>query len=221
MIGTVDSPELAGKLILGGWALNKSLSDVGFSILERDRYTCQRCGFNSRPSKKINHGFMVPVDTNSSILIAREVKFGTCLCQLCASALAVNWSVLKQTSDEDSAPGCLIWLPEFTQDKISIVASLILATSNNVSPSHHLYEAASHALTAFNGRTAHMAANVHLYKNDKDEEFVRALSLLPSEFHEYRAQALNGVRFWPNPKYWAKSSHYWLKAVYENAAGFE
>ena len=221
MIGTVDSPELAGKLILGGWALNKALSDVGFTILDRDRYTCHHCGFKSLPSKKVTHGFMVPVDLTSPVLIARQVDSGKCLCQLCASALAVNWSVVRQTPDEDSAPGCLIWLPEFTQQKISIVASLILATSNNVSPSHHLYEATSHALTAFKGRTAHMAANVQLYKNDKDEEFVRALALLPSEYLEYREQALKGVRFWPNPKFWAKSSHYWLKAVYENAAGFE
>lgn len=217
MIGTVDNPDLAGKVIQGHWCNNEKLQKVGMKILQSSGFKCRSCGFVSRTSKKVPHGFMVPVDVNHPGLAALELKGAQCLCPLCASALAVNWSVVEHPAMHGEilpVAGCLIWLPEIEQSKLSLIASYIAVSSNCLDVTHPLADTLNHADISFRGRKAHLASNIPLYKDDSDSDFSRALALLPNEFHSSRDEVMGGVRFWPNTNFWVSQARYWYQATY-------
>jgi hypothetical protein len=219
MIGTVDNPDLAGKVIQGIWYESERLKGVGMDILAKHCFKCSACGFVSRPSKQVPHGYMVPVDSGHPGLAALTLKTATCLCPLCASAIAVNWAVADRHSDRAEivpAAGSLIWLPEVTQAKICLVATYTLVGVNALDSTHDLASVLNDADTAFRGRSAHLASNIPLYKNDRDSDFARALALLPEEYYEYRTEVLEGVRFWPSSSFWVKQAEYWNAATYQS-----
>jgi hypothetical protein len=218
MIGTVDNPSLAGKIIQGLWFGNERLKSVGMQILLSAGFKCSSCGFVSRPSKTVPHAYMVPVDPSHPGLAAQSLKAGKCLCPLCASARAINWSVVEHRTDHAEVlpiAGSLIWLPEIEQSKISLISTFTMSGINHLDMSHDLAETVKHADGAFRGRKTYLANNIPLYKEDRDSDFARALSLLDSEYYEFRAEVLKGVRFWPNSSFWKVQTHYWLKGVYE------
>jgi hypothetical protein len=217
MIGTVDNPELAGKVISGLWHDNERLKPVGMKVLSRAKFKCTYCGFVSRTSKKIPHGFMVPVDLKHSGFAARTVEGALCLCPFCAAAKAVNWSAVEHHAQHGEilpVAGSLIWLPEMSQAKINLLATYIAVSQNCMEVTHPLYESLHQADLAFRGRKAHLASNIPLYKEDSDSDFARALALLPSEFMDSRDKVLKGVRFWPNVASWAQQARYWSQATY-------
>lgn len=217
MIGTVDNPDLAGKIICGKWYSDTRLQLGGMKILEDSKFTCSKCGFASRASRKVPHGYMIPVDLEHAGLAALESARGVCLCPLCASALAINWSVAEQRTDNAEilpVPGYLIWLPEMDQHKISIVASYVLVGVNHLDVDHDLADTLNYVNGAYLGRKAHLASNIPLYKDDRDSDFALALSLLPTEYYEYRSEVLKGVRYWPNANFWREQSKYWMHGTY-------
>lgn len=217
MIGTVDNPDLAGKIIQGYWSANEKLKGVGMKVLNKYSFKCQSCGFVSRTSKKVPHGFMVPVDVSHPGLAAISIKGAKCLCPLCASALAINWSVVEHAAPHGEilpVAGCLIWLPEIEQSKLSLVASYIAVSTNILDVTHPLAQTLNDADIAFRGRKAHLASNIPLYKEDSDSDFARALALLPNEFYSSRDEIMTGVRFWPNSNFWVGQAKYWFQATY-------
>lgn len=217
MIGTVDNPELAGKIIQGIWSTNDKLHKVGMKILNNAGFKCHSCGFISRASNKVPHGYMCPIDVTHSGLAALSTKGGICLCPLCASALAINWSVVEHPAPHGEilpVAGSLIWLPEIEQSKLSLISTYIAVSSNCLDVTHPLADTLNHADISFRGRKAHLASNIPLYKEDCDSDFARALALLPSEFHVSRDEILSGVRFWPNSNFWVKQAQYWVQATY-------
>lgn len=218
MIGTVENPGLAGKIIQGKWFDNEKLSETGMRIIKGARFTCRRCGFRSRPSKKIPHGYMVPIDVRHPGLAALEVEHGECVCPICASAMAINWSVVhqhQQHGEVTPAAGELIWLPEVDQRKISLTASFAITMLCQSDSTARLYGTAFDTDTAFRARKAHMAANLSLYKNDQDADFAKALSWLPREYYQHRESILEGVRFWPSASSWKSQTAYWYAGIYK------
>lgn len=218
MIGTVDNPDIAGKVIQGGWFSNKDLNPVGLKVLNAAAFTCKYCGFISRPSTKVPHGFMVPVDINHSGLAALDASKAICLCPFCASALAINWSVAEHKGEHAQVlpvAGNLIWLPEIEQTKISLVATYVVVGVNDIDVGHEFAKTLKETDLSFRIRKPFLANNIPLYKNDKDTDFARALSLLPVEHYEFRDEVLKGVRFWPNSSFWKAQSHYWLHSTYK------
>lgn len=218
MIGTVDNPELAGKVISGLWHDHERLSPVGMKVLTRAKFKCVECGFVSRASKMIPHGFMVPVDLNHPGLAARTVEGATCLCPFCAATKAINWSVVERPALHGEilpVTGSLIWLPDMSQAKLNLIATYISVNQNCMDVTHPLFESLHQADLAFRGRKAHLANNIPLYKEDSDSDFARALALLPNEFMASRDEVLKGVRFWPNVAYWAPQARYWAQATYK------
>ncbi|MEC4242117.1 MULTISPECIES: hypothetical protein [Pseudomonas] len=217
MIGTVDNPDLAGKVIQGFWFANERLQKVGMQVLDKAGFKCYSCGFVSRTSKKIPHGYMVPIDIQHPGLAALQLKDAKCMCPLCASALAVNWSVVEHPAlkgELTPLAGSLIWLPEIEQSKLSLIASYIAVSTHCLDVAHPLAEALNHADISFRGRRAHLASNIPLYKEDCDSDFSRALALLPNEFHSARDEIMSGVRFWPNSSFWVSQAKYWFQATY-------
>lgn len=222
MIGTVDNPDLAGKVIQGLWHANDKLHSVGMKIIANAKFTCQECRFVSRTSKKVPHGYMVPVDLSHPGLAARSLKGAQCLCPLCASVKAINWSTVEHPAQHGEilpVAGSLIWLPEMEQGKLSIIATYIAVSAHCMEVSHPLFEVLNQADISFRGRKAHLASNIPLYKEDSDSDFSRALALLPNEFKDARDESLKGVRFWPNVSFWSAQARYWSKAIYEPIEG--
>lgn len=218
MIGTVDNPDLAGKIIQGLWYENKQLRDVGMEVLRSAGFVCHYCGFVSRASTKIPHGYMVPVDVAHSGLAALSFGSAICLCPFCASSLAINWSVAEHKGEHAEVlpvPGCLIWLPDVPQSEISLVASYVVVGINSMDVAHDHAKTLLEMDLAFRIRKPFLASNIPLYKNDKDSDFARALSLLPKDYYEFRDEVLRGVRFWPNSAFWKMQSNYWLMSTYK------
>ncbi|NWD58423.1 hypothetical protein HX878_27290 [Pseudomonas veronii] len=218
MIGTVDNPQLAGKIIQGLWYDNKQLKDVGMDVLRAAGFACKYCGFVSRASTKVPHGYMVPVDVSHSGLAALRFDGAICICPFCASALSINWSVTEHKGNHAEVlpvAGNLIWLPDVTQAKISLVASYVSVGISSMDVGHDHAKALLEIDLAFRIRKPFLASNIPLYKNDSDSDFARALSLLPNEYYEFRDEVLKGVRFWPNSAFWKKQSHYWLVSTYK------
>lgn len=217
MIGTVDNPELAGKVISGLWHDSERLRPVGMKVLIRAKFKCTYCGFVSRTSRKIPHGFMVPVDLKHSGFAARTVEGSLCLCPFCAAAKAVNWSAVEHHAQHGEilpVAGSLIWLPDMSQAKLNLLATYIAVSQNCMEVTHPLFESLHQADLAFRARKAHLASNIPLYKEDSDSDFARALALLPNEFMASRDEVLKGVRFWPNVSSWAPQARYWAQATY-------
>lgn len=218
MIGTVDNPELAGKVICGLWYGHERLGPVGMKVLTRAKFKCVECGFVSRTSKKFAHGFMVPVDLKHPGLAARTVEGASSLCPFCAAAKAINWSVVEHPALHGEilpAAGSLIWLPDMNQAKLNLIATYISVNQNCMEVTHPLFESLHQADLAFRARKAHLASNIPLYKEDSDSDFARALALLPNEFTASRDEVLKGVRYWPNVTYWAAHAKYWAQATYK------
>lgn len=189
-------------------------------VLRSANFTCKYCGFVSRPSQKIPHGYMVPVDLAQSGLAATRAKGSICLCPICASALSINWSVAERKADHGQilpVAGNLIWLPEMSQETISLVAAMTLVGINDLDVGHELAKTFKDTDLSFRIRKAFLANNIPLYKNDKDSDFARALSLLPVEHYVYREEVLRGVRFWPNASFWKKQSRYWFHSTFKPA----
>jgi hypothetical protein len=218
MIGTVENPDLAGKIISGLWFENEKLKDPGLAVIQRARFTCKLCGFSSRGSKVVPHGYMVPVNRSHPGLAAVSEKGAECLCPICAASLAINWAVVERTADHavvEASSGSLIWLPEMPQSKISLISTYILVGVNTLDVTHPLVTTLSNSEMSFRSRSAYLSSNIQLYKDDCDSDFAKALALLPTEFYGYREEVLGGIRYWPNSEFWAKQSNYWYKATYE------
>jgi hypothetical protein len=218
MIGTVDNPDLAGKVIRGIWFAREDLRKVGMEVLTSANFTCKYCGFISRTSAKVPHGYMVPVDIKHSGLAVLNSNTGICLCPFCASALAINWAVAEHKAEHGQilpVAGNLIWLPELEQAKISLVATYTVVGVNDLDVGHDFAKTLKETDLSFRIRKPFLANNIPLYKNDKDSDFARALSLLPAEHYQFRDEVLKGVRFWPNASFWKAQSHYWFHSTYK------
>lgn len=218
-VGTVGDPVLAGKLISGGWYQNDRLRTVGMAVLRAARFTCSACGFPSRPSKQVPHGWMVPVNPEHPAMLALEKTKGRCLCPFCASCQAINWAVrpVQGGSRSEHSPGRLIYLPEMSQEQVNRVAHCVVAISSARSGANQSAEesAARDIDAAFLAKHADLQRAVPVFHEDMDYEFANALALLPAEFYELREEVIGGVRWWPHYKYWAEQGYFWSRATFE------
>lgn len=216
-VGTVGNATLSGKLISGGWYQNKQLRGVGMAILKAAGYTCKACGFRTRPSRVVPHGWMLPVNLDHPAMLATER--GICLCPFCASSQAINWAVkpLQGGSKSEHAPGRLIYLPDMTQEQLNRLAHCIVATSSSRAGANQSAEesAARDIDAAILSKHADLQRAIPVFHEDMDYEFANALALLPTEFYTLREDVIGGVRWWPHYKFWAEQGYYWSKATFE------
>lgn len=213
LLGTVLDANTAGKLILGGWISNKRLLAPGLSILKRHRLTCSGCGFRSRSSKEAPHGWMIPVDLGHPALLALTEK-GTCLCPICASTIASNWSVAPIEGAEGGAPGVLIWLPQIDQLALNRLAlHLIGINSQQRKVDSILLGAARNIDNAMRGRAEELKGALAVNHGEKDIDFARALSMLPDNLYLRRGEIIGGVRFWPCLDFWRAQGDYWMEST--------
>lgn len=215
-MGTVGNAELTGRLVLAGWASNPKLEVPGMKVIKRHRYTCQYCGFISRPSKQVLHGYMVPVDFRHPALLVTGEN-GTCLCPFCACYISINWSVIGRYSGgkDHPAPGMLIHCPWLTQRQVSLIAlhAVSISACRTVGSTTTFESAAIDVDATMVGLNHEIGAVLPIYRG-KDSDFARALAMLPEEFYEDRAQILANLRWWPTMSFWSAQGMYWMKSTY-------
>ena len=216
-VGIAENPELAGKVISGQWYTNPKLQASGMSVLKRHSFTCVACGFVTRPSRQVPHAHMIPVDPDSGRFVSLDGK-GVCLCPLCASTTAINWSVVSRSlsGKEMPAPGMLIYCPYLSQVELNRIAlhSVSIAASRKVGAGSLLDSAIRDLDASMVGLNHELGANLPIYRG-KDSEFARALAMLTQPLYEQRAELLGNVRWWPTLNFWAEQGLYWSKATYD------
>lgn len=224
MIGVVRNESLAGKIIQGGWERSEALRGVGYSVIESHKYKCSSCGTQSVKSAKHRSGMMIPVDTSHSGLAATKASGATCLCPLCASALAINWSVVKHvgSNDELMSAGFLIYLPFQSQSDVSRLAVFTLACLQKPN-SHPFFSVATDIDAVMGGLAEEVSRKIPIY-NGSNADFAKALALVPDEYYEQREQIIGSLRWWPNMAYWADFGKYIHKtsfSVFEKSFNLE
>lgn len=216
-IGTVDQPDLFGRYLLG-WHTNETLLADGLEVLERHQFTCKACGFQSRPSKQVRHGFMVPVDARNKAMISRNGR-GDCLCPFCASVVGINWSVVKTKvgNRERPSPGMLIHCPHLSQAELNRLALHVtsLITSRKIGASPSTLESAARDVDAAMVSLNHeLGAELPIYRAN-DADFARALAMLSVPLYEKRSSLIKHVRWWPTVSFWEVQGVYWNKAYFD------
>jgi len=218
-VGTVFNPALFGKLMAWGWFDNPKLKEQGLLILSRDKHTCQSCGFQSRPSKQVPHGFMLPVDQKNPALVAMDARVGKCLCPMCASVLGINWSVVGTMLGGQivETPGMLIIQPAMSQVEINRLAlhTVSIMASSATSATSPLASAARDIDAAMTALNQDVGASIPFYRG-KDSDFARALALLAEPYYQQRDEIIGHLRWWPNMRYWRQQGLYWMQATYKH-----
>jgi hypothetical protein len=221
-LGTVLDPAMAGKLVSGLWTKSAALSIPGYEILKRSDFRCEECGFMSKPSEDVPHGWMVPVDHSHSGMVALNIESGKCLCPLCASVLALNWSVVPKDVKGDSgiSPGMLIHMPHMSQVEINRLGLHLISVhaSRKLSSMTPFETTAINVNNVFISLNSDLAGRLPIYRHGEDAAFVRALALLPREHYEYREQIIGELRWWPSMDFWRKQGIHWMKNVYAQSA---
>lgn len=224
MIGVVQNESLAGKIIQGAWKENDKLRDVGYEILAKYKYKCSECGFISLPSRLHADAMMIPVDLSHAGLAAQKVKGSTCLCPLCASSMATNWSVLPTIVDGEKkpAPGFLIYLPQKSQAEVTRLAAYTLVCSTKKND-HPLFSVATDINVVMGSLAKEVGEKIPVYSGT-NADFTKALALLPKEFYDKRTQIIGPLRWWPNMSYWSLLGRYMQAATFdglEKSCGIE
>lgn len=216
MIGVVGEPKITGLLVRGEWYKNERLRIAGMRILKRDKFRCQECGLQSRPSTQVPHAWMVPVSEKHPSLVAQDD--GRCLCPLCVSAVAINWSVLgmSRNGQPAPAPGELIYCPWFSQKELSRVAAYIISMrSTHLSTGFGAMASTLKNIdAAFSALKEEIGANVPIYRGSASD-FARTLSMLPEEFYSKRQELIGSLRWWPNSEYWLPQGKYWRASTFD------
>lgn len=213
LVGTVGQPQIAERVILGQWLKNDTLRPIGLQVLKRHNFTCSNCGFASRPSKQIPHGWMIPAGLRHPGLVpSPDAK---CLCPMCVAPLALNWSVIskKKKGQELQAPGMLIYCPWIMQRDLNVLASYSVAVKANcrVGRSSAIEAVVRSLDAAISALNEEVGSNTPIYRG-KDSDFARSLALLPSEYYRDRSELIGALRWWPNLDYWEQQGLYWYQA---------
>ena len=218
-VGTVSDPILFGKLVSGGWTENPTLYAVGMSVLKKSRFTCKFCGFATRQSRKVPHGWMLPVDLKHPAFIARDAEKSICICPFCAASQAINWAVKPIATGRKSepAPGRLIYLPTMSQEALNRLALTVVSISSARTGAHHSeQESAARDIDAtFLALNQELHSAVPVFHEGMDYEFANALALLPEELYSMREEVIGGVRWWPHYKHWVDQGFYWSQATFK------
>lgn len=215
MIGVVRNELLAGKIIRGEWRHNKKLQDVGYEIIKKHNFKCSGCNIQSLPSKVYPSGMMVPVNLKHAGLAATSIAGASCLCPLCASALATNWSVVATMDGKKKVqpPGFLVFMPHQKQADVIRLATFTMACLQKPND-HPLFSVAADIEIVMGGLAEEVDKKVPIY-DGTDADFIKALSLLPDEYYEKRSEIIGVLRWWPDMGYWAEFARYICEANFK------
>jgi intracellular multiplication protein IcmJ len=146
-------------------------------IFERDDFTCQCCGFQSKKYQEIHHKNHNPADFSEDNLLTVCIFCHQCFC-------------LENVSSMKS--GVLIWLPEIDQAMLHHLARAIYVARISQGP---VAEAARKSLDIIMGRREEATRRVHT-----DDPYILAMVLkdyLGPKHYAERQKKLEGLRLFP------------------------
>lgn len=221
-VSTVSQDSVFAKLMDGAWLKHPKLKAAGLTVLARDNFTCQSCGFRSRPasSSGVPHGWMIPASLGHPGYLPVEVKDSKTYCPFCLASRAVNWAVKPQVigSRELIAPGIFLSFPDLTQVQINLLALNVVSVlaSVKIGSSKSAVEASAQAINnAMRGRQSVLESDFPVYRAGQDFALANGLALLPVDLYRDREKVMGMVRWWPNVEYWEEQGIYWNKASYK------
>lgn len=212
-------PNVVGfnKLMEGQWLEHATLGPVGKQIIKRHGYKCCICGLVSKPSKQVQHGYMVPFDPRHEAGFALDAKAGYCLCALCAATKGLNWAVMGRRigNKELPPPGVLMVQHVLPQSDITRLASYAIAVlaSRKAGSSNKVESAARDIDAAMLGLNENIFGVLPFYRGS-DSGFARALNMLDEEFYEQRDEIMGCLKWWPSMSYWREQGIYWMQSTY-------
>lgn len=152
-------------------------AEVRLKVFERDKHTCQFCGFSAQKYQDIHF-----IDQNSANVRLENM---TTACMYCAQCFD-----LEKTAAMKS--GVLIWLPEITQSDLNHIARAIYVARISQGS---MAETAKAALEALMGRRTEALNRV-----STDDPYILATVMrdfLGPKQYAARAQKLSGLRLFP------------------------
>ena len=180
----IARPVGKAKTIKGGAAKTGSSSssvklpaDIKQKIFERDKHTCQCCGFEAQKYQEVHHITSNKNDDRESNL--------TTLCIFCHQCFNLeNVNTMRS--------GVLIWLPEITQARLNHIARAIYVARISQGP---MAEAARKTLDILMARREEVKNRL-----GTDDPYILASVLqdyLGDKHYHYRDKKLGGVRLFP------------------------
>lgn len=116
--------ELKLAVNLSGWRVfvrrkeDKAFQPVQKKVLERDRYTCQYCGFQAREFQEV-----VNLDKNYGNNVLSNLITACCFCTQCLFLQAVGL--------DEMGGGQLIYLPEISQNDLNSFCHVLFCAMDN------------------------------------------------------------------------------------------
>ena len=176
----------------------KPMKAIRQKILERDKGTCQFCGFKSQKWQEIHH---INDDHNNF----SESNLATA-CPFCHQCFHLGLA-------GSTAGGLLIWLPELSQIELNHLArTLFVAMRDEKSK---IYAAASGLFMSFESRGVFMEQ--HFAPGASDPAILgQAFLKMKKEEYQERGSFLKNIRLLPHRSRFEPQIKYWAEVVYHD-----
>ena len=221
-VDVVNDEELALLHLRGQWKTKEWLLNNGMQILKKDKFICQGCGFESSPTPEHPDGLMIPINREHSAYLP-VTEEGHTLCAFCFASIATNISTgfLLNDRREDKKIGYLVRIPVLKQHELNLVTMLcnaIIYQEDSASQDYFeqsLVESARSFMLALKGNSSSVNNSLP-FPDVSEEDYMRAVALLPNDLNEFRKKALNQYRWLPNYEAWGELGAYMAKHVLQS-----
>lgn len=166
--------------------LNYHPTELEVKLLKEKRYTCECCGFKSRPHRDHLSGYMELVNIDGRI---------TCLCALCASS-----QKLGRTVEGSDQHGLIIYLPQLTQGQLTNLVRICHVSAVCNLPSR---DATKKILGELNQHTVTEDIYPFFTSHGGLQSMVEALRFQTPKTKQHSNELFGGLRYLPNRmEYW-------------------
>lgn len=172
----------------------RALRKIRDKIIERDKHTCQACGWVSRQWQEIHHRNHDHSDHSEKNLVT--------LCPLCHQVFH-----LPQAAATNG--GSVIWLPEVEQRELNLICMALFVALRH--PKGKWASSARAIQGIFESRAA--VAEDFLGRSGPGYLAQALLRLRPDQF-EKRAHLTRALRLLPHPSRFQAEIEYWEKACF-------
>lgn len=166
------------------------------TVLRRDDFVCQGCGWRSESWQELHHR-----NDNHSDFNERNLET---LCPLCHQVFHLPTASLTRG-------GVLVWLPEIEQASLNLMCIGLFVAQTL--PSGPWAGVARNVYGSFEQRSAVIANQL----GPPDPAFLAQLLVrLPPERYRERAKLLDGIRLLPYPSRFQGATDYWRAAYFKD-----
>lgn len=180
-------------------------------VLERDRYTCQFCGFQTRPQRGARKGSylvsgFLEVHHEDDNHRHNSPENLVSACPFCHQVFHCGNAGHRNAAS-------LVWLPDLTQAEVNMMANLCAVA---LSQENQYMPAARLIVKGVESTAARVAEAVGVPEADA-AALGLALSLVAGrdpEAYRARGETLSGIRLWPKRSAFDKAIGYWAEQAW-------